>query len=714
MKNPKYHFDMVADQIIAACGLGNMLDINAGEGGLVASLLRRGINAYGVDASEPCVSIANQYIPEHFKVGTPLSLPFEDEAFHTIVANYCMEELTPVEIPSALKEIYRVASRYVFVLLATKTVVTQESSILMNRAWWETQCFEMGFRKSANYYKINAYEALNHDGEYIYILLEKIPPNALKDYPLTSLKEERNLHMDMLRETGERSDAHVIRYYWACNYIKPGDHVLDAACGLGYGAWTIKQLTYASKIVGIDGSQYAIDYARKSFIDKKVEYNLGLLPDVLSEYPDGSFDTIVSFETLEHVEDPEALLKTFFRLLAPGGRVIVSVPNDWSDESGKDPNPYHLHVYNHDKLKSQLNAHFILEHAFAQTATQCKAIDQNNVWVRRPRALIQTDLNTVSPTECEWWLMVAMKSPLDAKQPYRERLFHNLKETTHHSMQYESYYENPWIMPALVNLTHRMKNNDHLMQLSDHVIENADSCSNDYAAALCVRAYGDLYGKKDADTINQLLLTINLFLKKEIPDSNPMQLRWKISILFVKGKLLQIIGKTQEAIDTLVECGQHDVRPFGIHLATKTTEAWYTAGRLAYALNRLEDAKQFWLSGLEQGKILLTTPMDDILINPSFPNRFHHGDGIREYILAWDNVARCANGIYLTHMDDYVDSWALDACNQSEFNKVNHYFHHTQDALTAKIHEIQRLVSEKRELEARHEELKSKLADLLS
>ncbi|MCP4474728.1 MAG: hypothetical protein GY821_09230 [Gammaproteobacteria bacterium] len=53
----------------------------------------------------------------------------------------------------------------------------------------------------------------------------------------------------MLRETGEHSDAQIACYHWACHYIKPGDKVLDAACGLGYGAWLISRLTYAKKVI---------------------------------------------------------------------------------------------------------------------------------------------------------------------------------------------------------------------------------------------------------------------------------------------------------------------------------------------------------------------------------------------------------------------------------------------------------------------------------
>ena len=240
------------------------------------------------------------------------------------------------------------------------------------RTRWEYRCLEADFIKHPRYYLLNEYEALNHDGRQIYILLQKLPNNVTKNHPLSALEAERSLHMDMLRAVGERSDAHVIRYHWAKSYIKPGDRVLDAVCGLGYGVHTMRDLTLATEFTGIDGSESSMIYASAVYGDLagKIKFRQGLLPDVLKDYPDGSFDVVVSFETLEHVEDPRALLAGFYRVLTPGGRIIVSIPNDWSDESGNDPSPYHLHVYDWKRLKKELAEYYILEDAYAQTASR--------------------------------------------------------------------------------------------------------------------------------------------------------------------------------------------------------------------------------------------------------------------------------------------------------------------------------------------------------
>ena len=323
-----------AQDVAAICGMGNVLDIGCGEGWLVGEFLKLGIDAKGVDVSNRVVARCNQRFPGRFTCASVLELPFEDGQFDTVVSTDCLEHLKPEDVPIALREIHRVAARFVFLQVATVQDRDGHWHLTVeNRAWWEQRCFEAGFRKHPGYYKINDYEGLNRDGWQIAILLEKIPQAALTIYPLA---EERDRHMDMMREVGEQSDARIIRYQWACDYIRHGDSVLDVACGLGYGSYVIRHLSEAKSVTGIDDAEYAIDYAKANFatLDPNLTYQQGFMPDFLRQFPDGSFDTIISFETLEHVQDSEALLNEFHRLLSPGGRVVVSVPNDWSDETG--------------------------------------------------------------------------------------------------------------------------------------------------------------------------------------------------------------------------------------------------------------------------------------------------------------------------------------------------------------------------------------------
>lgn len=689
-----------ADEILLACGGGSILDVGSGEGALVGALLDRGANAFGVDVSEVVVARSNQRAPGRFLHGSILTLPFDDEAFDTVVSTDCMEHLAPEDVPNALREIHRVTRRNVFLKLATTEDRDSHWHLTVEgRGWWEARCFEAGFRKHPAYYKINDYESLNQDGWQISILLEKLPLEAAHTYPLASLSEERGLHMDMLRDGGERSDAHVIRYHWASDYVKSGDRVLDAACGLGYGARVIQHNTRASQVVGVDGSEYAVDYARKSFSDgqRRIEYRVGMLPEALSSFEDGSFDVITSFETLEHVPDPVAVLREFHRLLAPGGRMLVSVPNDWSDETGEDPNPYHLHVYDWSRLKSELSVDFILEEAFAQTASQCKVSGSGNVWERRQRSLRKVELTDAAPMDCEWWLMVAMKSPLESAVKYTERVFANIANTSHPSIRYSEFLACPWLMYSMVNISHRLRNPEALSDLAKKVLEGSTKRSNDYMAALCVLAYRALEQRgDDSSGVEKVIQLID-----EVVGSAPtdeMGLRWKVSLLFVKGKLLQAVGDLIQAKATYVECASHDVRSFGVHLATKTTEACFIAGRIAHSLGDLDEALLCWQRGVGIGEQLLGVSLEDILISRSHPNLFNHGDGVREYATAWDNIARCANGLHLLAEGDEVDESLLQGSFQTEYAVV------TRDVLSSRreLDEVTlQLVSERRALEER-------------
>lgn len=712
--------ERIADVVTRVCGLGSVLDIGSGEGALMRALLGRGVDAHGIDVSPVVVDRVNRRMPGRVSEASVLSLPFADASFDAVVSTDCLEHLAPEDVPAALAEIYRVARRHVVLQIATTEDRDGHWHLTVEgRTWWETCCFEAGFRKHPLYYRVNDYGALNLDGWQIFILLEKMPVDALAAYSRDALVEERNLHMDMLRDSGERSDAHVIRYQWASAYIKSGDRVLDAACGLGYGGHVVRNLTSAAEVVGIDGSEYATDYATRSYgtADGRTTYRCGLLPQALSSYEDGAFDVVISFETLEHVDDPVALLKEFHRVLAPGGRLIASVPNDWSDETGNDPNPHHLHVYTWERLQHEVSAQFIVEVTAAQTASRCKIPGQRQVWERCGRSLALVSAADAPRTRAEWWLIVGMKSPLQPAVPYRERAFANVASSGHASVRYAEAYDNPWLMHSLVNVGYRLGEPDALARLAADVVAGAAPDSNDHAAALCVAAY-QLLGRPlaDVDEIEGTLAAIAEVLQREPRDA--MAFRWQVSLQFVRARLLLMVGRLEEALDVFVKCAQNDVRRFGIHLATKTTEAWFLAGKLACTLDRIEQARTCWARGVAAGENLLTARLDDILINRAYPNLFNHGDGVREYALAWDNIARCANGLHLLARGGRFDIEELETSFQGEYAIVSRDALGSREALARLMPELADtralLVERTAMLEEHAQALKREIADLVA
>lgn len=117
-------------------------------------------------------------------------------------------------------------------------------------------------------------------------------------------------------------DDHQGRYQFALNHIK-GKRVLDMACGSGYGSFMLAT-GGAAWVDGVDISEEAISYARQQFQYNNLKYTVS---DLLTYEPSAKYDILVSYETIEHVNDYKGVIATYYDLLAPGGKLLVSTPN---------------------------------------------------------------------------------------------------------------------------------------------------------------------------------------------------------------------------------------------------------------------------------------------------------------------------------------------------------------------------------------------------
>jgi SAM-dependent methyltransferase len=142
---------------------------------------------------------------------------------------------------------------------------------------------------------------------------------------------------------------HLARYAVLAPFVK-GKRVLDIACGEGYGSWFLREWG-AREVVGIDISPDAIENARKYFGRDGVTFRAGDACRAADQLEKGSFDLVVSFETIEHVGEPRMLLEGLRLLCAPGGGIFVSCPNDHIAMSAESSNPYHLEKYTFEQFK---------------------------------------------------------------------------------------------------------------------------------------------------------------------------------------------------------------------------------------------------------------------------------------------------------------------------------------------------------------------------
>lgn len=578
----------LAQRILSVHGYGRILEVGCGHGRLVQAMLAQGVDAWGIDSREQTLPDCADRAASRFRAGSACQLPWPDQSFDTVVAIHLLEHLESEQVAQALSEFRRVAKRSIFLRVA--------SSSGHDRAWWERCCFAAGLRKHPDYYHVNQYAALQRDHGCYDIPLERVPDEALRRYPQDVLCQERDLHMDMLRESGSRSDAHVYRYHLAAEYIRPGDVVVDAACGLGYGSHVIRSITKAAEVIGIDSSDFAVAYAAENFSGNRpdLSFRAGLLPECLAAVPDSSVDSILSFETLEHVPDPQRLLAEFCRILTPGGRLIASVPNDWRDSSGKDPNPFHLHVYDADKFRDQLAANFAVEWFVAQTADRAKKLDAPLEWEAKPRQIVRLPADDALRTSAEWWIAVAAKSVSAGRRvAYEERVWPDEERfVAGNALAFSRDYENPWLVRGMISIGLRTECGPLLETWAQEAQAASGTDSADCGAALCVRGYRAL--QQTAGGVSpELSEEIDSYLHR--PFGNPNTLRWHVSLNYLMGLAALKSGLNEKAVQYFEKTLELPAIAYSPTLLTKTAEAGWYLGLLHACNGNTAKAKAVWL-----------------------------------------------------------------------------------------------------------------------
>jgi SAM-dependent methyltransferase len=178
------------------------------------------------------------------------------------------------------------------------------------------------------------------------------------------LQRDQPAGVPPLSLTGERTlpdvpeenywfQRHLAVYEWIGARVH-GRRVVDLACGEGYGSGVLGRT--AASVIGVDANPEAFEHARAKYTSETVAFERDMV-----ETWAGDVDCVVFLQTIEHVQDPDAVLEHVRRLIGAAGVAYVSTPNvltlapKGAERSG---NPWHIREYEPDEYRALCRRHF--------------------------------------------------------------------------------------------------------------------------------------------------------------------------------------------------------------------------------------------------------------------------------------------------------------------------------------------------------------------
>ena len=120
--------------------------------------------------------------------------------------------------------------------------------------------------------------------------------------------------------------------------------VLEVGCGEGRGIPVI--LPFASSYTAIDKIESALVELRKKYpAGKFISMNIPPFQGLA----DNAYDTVLSFQVIEHIDDDFRYLQEIYRVLKPGGVALITTPNR---KLSLTRNPWHVREYLADELSA--------------------------------------------------------------------------------------------------------------------------------------------------------------------------------------------------------------------------------------------------------------------------------------------------------------------------------------------------------------------------
>jgi SAM-dependent methyltransferase len=168
-----------------------------------------------------------------------------------------------------------------------------------------------------------------------------------------------------LHLTGERTlpdvpeenywyQRHLVVYRWIAQRVH-GRRIVDLACGEGYGSAVLGGT--ARSVVGVDANPEAFAHATARYTNEHVTFERNMI-----ELWTGDVDCVVFLQTIEHVQDPDAMLAHVKALIGADGVAYVSTPNVLTlapKGEARSGNPWHVREYRPQEYRELCERHFV-------------------------------------------------------------------------------------------------------------------------------------------------------------------------------------------------------------------------------------------------------------------------------------------------------------------------------------------------------------------
>ena len=242
-------------------------------------------------------------------------------------------------------------------------------------------------------------------------------------------------------------NEHMARYTFAARLAR-GKRVLDAGCGAGYGSAELARA--ADRVVGVDRAPAAIEFARAHY----AAHNLGFEEATCEALPhaDSSFELVVAFEVIEHLDNWRGFLREAHRVLVPNGQLVISTPNKlyYTESRGRDgANPFHVHEFDFAEFRAELTAVFPHVSLFLENHVEGFTFQPHD---SGSTAEVRVDAGDPAPDESHFFVAVCANRPQigNPTYVYVPRAANVLRERERHIALLEKELEekNRWLAEA--------------------------------------------------------------------------------------------------------------------------------------------------------------------------------------------------------------------------------------------------------------------------